>query len=212
MKSIIAAIYLLIGSSAIAQTVGPALPDIAFVEPQPIQMLQMAVPGTDIYADSSSTEVAASSIPFAPDPAIIAASAPLVAPGNPRSAEFKRFSANKVNRTLVATEFWARGLDAFSTHQKLTNSCMCYHEASRFFGLDMTPMLKTTVGAYSYSLGIATTYSFISAKLWDASKDHPRHARLLRTLSRALLIGDSSMEITADVHNLSIVDPGSRIN
>ena len=72
-------------------------------------------------------------------------------------------------------------------------------------------MFKSDVGAYSYSLGVAAAYSIIAAKLWNASKDHPRHARLLQRLSRSLLIGDSSMEVAADIHNLSLTYAGSAI-
>lgn len=59
------------------------------------------------------------------------------------------------------------------------------------------------MGAYTYSFGVATAYTFISARLWNESKGHPRHTRLLQRLSRGMLISDSSMEITADVHNLN---------
>ena len=76
----------------------------------------------------------------------------------------------------------------------------------------MTPVFKSELGAYSYSLGVATAYSFISAKVWNAGKTHPRHARVLQRLSRSLLIFDSSMEIAADIHNLRLVHNGPLIN
>lgn len=44
-------------------------------------------------------------------------------------------------------------------------------------------------------------------KIADASKDHLPRERLLQTLSRALLIGASFMEYTADAHNLSTHAP-----
>jgi hypothetical protein len=162
------------------------------------------------HASSTLTEIARNALPEAPSPAapmVSSANAFVQAPEN----EFKRFSANNTNRMLVATEFWARGLDALSTHQNLTNPCNCYHEASRFFGLDMAPVFKSSVGAYSYSLGIAATYSIVSARLWNASKNHPHQEKLLKRLSRGLLMADSAMEIAADIHNLSIMDPGPAI-
>jgi hypothetical protein len=211
VKSIVTAIFILIGCSAAAQTVKPALPDFVFIEPQPIQMEPMAVLDLNVYSESTPTIVAANALPYAPAAASAVLAESIESP-SPRAMEFKSFSTNKFNRMLVMTEFWGRGLDALSTHQNLTNGCACYREASRFFGLDMAPVFKSSIGAYSYSFGIAATYSLVSAKLWNASKNHPHHARLLRSLSRALLIGDSSMEVTADMHNLSIMDPGPSIN
>jgi hypothetical protein len=210
MKWTMYALLVLIGMSAGAQTVKPALPQVTYIEPQPIQAEPMLVLEFENYARSTPTEVAANALPEAPSPAASMVSSSN-APVQPSEREFKRFSASNTNRMLVATEFWARGLDALSTHQNLTNPCNCYHEASRFFGLDMTPVFKSSVGAYSYSLGIAATYSIVSATLWNASKNHPHHERLLRRLSRALLMGDSAMEIAADIHNLSIMDPGPAI-
>jgi len=75
----------------------------------------------------------------------------------------------------------------------------------------MTPVFKSKVGAYSYSLEVATAHSFISARLWDGGKTHPRHARLLQRISPSLLMFDSSMEIAADIHNLSLVKNGPSI-
>jgi hypothetical protein len=207
MKSIVTALFLLISSGAVAQTAKPALPEITVAEPQPTQVKPMTTSGSNDYSSSTMTVVAANLIPSAPLPAIsVALVRPVAAVSQRPSTEFKPFSSNKVNRTLVATEFWTRGLDAFSTHEDLNNLCNCYHESSRFLGLNMTPMVKTTLGAYSYSLGVAATYSIVSAKLWNASKNHPNHARLLRILSRALLVGDSSMEINADVRNFTITN------
>lgn len=206
MKSIVAVLFLLIGSGAVAQTVSPALPDTDFIESQPIRMEQMAVFGSDTNPEPPASVVAANSLVAAPSPVLTAAmTRPVAIVRSHPSSEFKTFSESKLNRTLVVTEFWSRGLDALSTHQELNSACKCYHETSHFLGLDMTPMLKNTVGAYSYSLGIAATYSFLSARLWNASKDHPRHARVLRTISRVLLMGDSSMETAADVRNFSIM-------
>lgn len=210
MKSIVAALFLLIGSGVSAQTVPSTLPDIGSIGRQPTQVEQMSVARIDMYSDSRTTDETTNSISSSPSPAISAALArPMIAATPPSSPKFKTFSTSLLNRTLVATEFWTRGLDAFSTHRDLNDPCNCYHEASRFLGMNMTPVFKNTAGAYSYSLGVAATYSFVSAKLWNASQNHPRHARLLRTLSRALLIGDSSMETTADVNNFTITDPGA---
>ena len=212
MKWTLFALLVLIGMSAAAQTVKPALPQVTYIEPQPIQAEPMQVLDFLHYAGSTPTEVAANALPEAPSPAASLVSSSSIAPVQPApEKEFKRFSASNTNRMLVATEFWARGLDALSTHQNLTNPCNCYHEASRFFGLDMTPVFKSTVGAYSYSLGIAATYSIVSATLWNASKNHPHHEKLLRRLSRGLLMADSAMEIGADIHNLGIMDPGPAI-
>ena len=102
----------------------------------------------------------------------------------------------------------ARGLDAMSTYQKLNDPCGCYREASRLFGLNMTPVFKSQGGAYAYSFGLAAAYSFISYELWNAGEHHPRRARLLRGLSRGLLIGDSSMELGTAVHNFSLTRSG----
>jgi hypothetical protein len=206
MKSIVAVLSVLIGCSAAAQTVKPATQDTPISQPELIQIEQITASGFDTYSSSTTTAVAANSIPDAPNPMPLSASIRAVSVLKSRSADFKTFRSDNYNRLLVATEFWTRGLDALSTHQKLNDPCRCYREASRLFGLDMTPVLKSEVGAYSYSLGIATAYSFISAKLWNAGKEHPRHARLLQRLSRALLIGDSSMEITADIHNFSLIN------
>lgn len=213
MKWIATALLLFMGSGAAAQNGKPTQPAIALIAPRAIRMEQRTVLASDIHADSAMTVVADISIPSAPSPAIAAAVArPIALESKRSSAEFKTFSANKENRALVAIEFLARGLDAMSTHHDLADSCKCYHEGSRFFGLDMTPVLKTTVGAYSYSFGIATAYSLIAKKSWNASKDHPRHGRLLRMLPRALLIGDSSMEIVADVRNFKITGSRPRIH
>jgi hypothetical protein len=205
MKLIVTALFLLISSCAVAQTAKSAPSEITAAEQQPAQVKSMTASGSNDYSSSTMTVEAANLIPSAPLPAIpLALVRPVAAVSQSPSTEFKPFSANNVNRTLVATEFWTRGLDAFTTHEDLNNRCGCYHEASRFLGLNMTPMVKTTAGAYSYSLGVAATYSIISAKLWNVSKNHPRHARLLRVLSRALLVGDSSMEVNADVRNFTI--------
>ncbi|MGH9607956.1 MAG: hypothetical protein ACRD3N_19890 [Terracidiphilus sp.] len=209
MKSIVTALFLLIGPAVVAQSVKPALPDIGLIQARAAQIEQMPAARTDTYSDSDATDVAVNSAFSSSSPAIgaaLARSMTFVKP--PSSLKFKTFSTSRLNRTLAATEFWTRGLDAFSTHRDLNNPCNCYHEGSRFLGMNMTPMLKTTAGAYSYSLGIAATYTFISSKLWNASRNHPRHARLLRTLSRTLLIGDSSMETAADIHNFSIKSSG----
>ena len=202
MKSIVALLSVLIGCSAAAQSVKPATPDAPVIEPQLIEMEQTSASGFENY--STSTAVATNSIPDAPNSMPLSASIRAASIMNSRPADFKTFRSDHFNRLLVATEFWARGLDALSTHKKLNDPCNCYHEASRFFGLDMTPVFKTEVGAYSYSFGVATAYSLISAKLWNSGKEHTRHTRLLRRLSRSLLIGDSSMEITTDTHNLSL--------
>ena len=214
MKSIVAVLTVLIGCSAAAQSVKPPTPptpDTHVIEPQLIEMEQITASGFEPYPNSPTTAVATNSIPDAPSPMPLAFSIRAASIPNSRSADFKPFRSDKFNRSLVATEFWSRGLDAASTHRKLNDPCGCYREASRFFGLDMTPVFKSEVGAYSYSLGVATAYSFISTKLWNESKRHPRHARLLQRLSRSLLIFDSSMEITADIHNLRLVKNGPSI-
>lgn len=209
MKSIVAASLLLISSGGSAQTIHSTLPDFGSIERQPAQVEQMAVAHAEMISDSRPTGETVNSIFSSSSPVISAAVArPMTSVKPPSSPKFKTFSTSPLNRTLVATEFWTRGLDAFSTHRDLSNSCNCYHEATRVFGLSMTPMFKTTIGVYSYSLGIAATYSFLSLKLWNASQNHPRHARLLRTLSRALLIGDSLTETAADVRNFTITDLG----
>lgn len=211
MKPIIVVLSVLIGCSAAAQSVKPAMPDTPVIEPQLIPMEQIAVFGFEPYSSSTTTAVATNSIPDAPIPMPLPASIRAASILNSRSSDFKTFRSDHFNRLLVANEFWARGLDALSTHRKLNDPCGCYREASQFFGLDMTPVFKTEVGAYSYSLGVATAYSFIAAKLWNAGKEHPRHARLLQRLSRSLLIGDSSMEITADIHNFGLMNHGPSI-
>jgi len=209
MRSIVAALSVLIVCSATAQSVKPAVPEIRVNEPEQIQLEQMAVPEIDIRSDSTIATVATNTIPDAPRPMPMAAAfIRATSTSSSRSAEFRKFQSDNFNRILVAAEFGARGIDALSTRNKLNNPCRCYREASRFFGLDMTPVFKSDMGAYSYSFGVATVYSIISAKLWNASKNHPRHAPLLRRLSRSLLIGDSSMEIVTDVHNFSLRHPG----
>ena len=92
-----------------------------------------------------------------------------------------------------------------TTRNKLNNPCGCYREASRLFGLDMTAVFKSDAGAYTYSFGVAAAYSILSAELWNAGKNHPRHGKVLQRLSRSLLIGDSSMEVATDVHNFRLV-------
>ena len=207
MKSTIVVLFLLISSVAVAQTAGGAPLGGTVAETQTMQTAP-AVAGSDDYSSSTAMAVAANTFPSAPMPPMsLAFVRPVAAPSQPGNRDFKPFSASKVNHLLVATEFWTRGLDAFSTHRDLNDPCGCYHEGSHFLGLNLTPMMKTTVGAYSYSLGIAAMYSMLSAKLWDAGKDHPRHARLLRAISRTLLVGDSSMEMTVDVRNFTIPKP-----
>jgi len=76
----------------------------------------------------------------------------------PPIADRKSFRSDRLNRVLVANEFWTRSLDAFSTVRKLNDPCRCFREASRFFGMDMTPVFKTQVSCYSYFLGIAAAY------------------------------------------------------
>lgn len=205
VKSIVAVLSLLVGCSAAAQSVKPAMPDAAVIEPELIPMEKINVSGFETYTASRTTAVAASLIPDSPHPMPVPASIQAARIPNSRSAEFKTFRSSKFNRSMVVTEFWARGLDAASTYNKLNDPCGCYHEASRFFGLDMAPVFKSEAGAYAYSLGVAAAYSFASAKLWNAGKQHPRHARLLQRLSRSLLIVDSSMEIAVDIHNLNLM-------
>lgn len=191
-----------------AQTVTPASSKIDFIGPQPAQTEQTTVARTDTDSDSTTADVTASPV-FSSSTAAV--SAPLIRSISsvkpPSYAKSRPFLTSRLNRTLIATEFSTRGLDAYSTHRGLNNPCNCYHEESHIFGLNLGPMLKTNAGAYSYSLGVATIYSFVSAKLWNASQNHPRHARLLRALSRDLLIGDSSMEGAVDVSNFSAMAP-----
>lgn len=208
MRSIVTtALFLLIGSGAVAQSAQPALPEIGFVELQPSPMQPMAAARSTMYSESADAGGAADLLPSAPMPAMAAAVTSSVVVTPRPSTGFKKFSTNKVNRGLLVTEFWARGLDAYSTRKDLSNPCGCFHETSRFMGMNMAPVFKTGPGAYSYSLGIGAAYSLLSAKLWDESRVHPHHARLLRTMSRALLVGDSSMEINADAHNFSLAKP-----
>lgn len=205
MKSMVATLFLLISAGVLAQNARPTSPTIDFAEAQRIPMEQLVGGGLDIDSDSNTLIVANNSPGVAPSPAMaLVVANPNIPVTSRPSPDFHPFFSQRLNRMLVATEFWARGLDAYSTHRDLNDPCKCFHEGSRFLGLNMTPMFKTTAGAYSYSLGLATAYSFLSARLWNASKDHPRHARLLRTLSRVLPIGDSSMEVNADVHNLDL--------
>lgn len=206
MRSMVAALSVLFSCSAAAQSVKPAVPAIPPVEPNQIQIEPMTISQVEPYSDSTTATIATNLTPDAPKTRPTVASTRLANLPNTPSPNFKPFQSINFNRGLVAAEFWARGLDAVSTRNKLKNPCNCYREASRFFGLDMTMMFKSDVRAYSYSLGVAATYSILSAKLWNASKDRPRHARLLQRLSRSLLIGDTSMEITADIHNLSLTN------
>lgn len=206
MKLVVAAGLILMGcSAAAAQSARPAAPEMSFVDPDPIQLegktpLLVDVSSDDVSSDSATGVIAANSIPDAPKPVPIAATIRVIS--SRHSNDFKSFGADRFNRMLVAEEFLARGLDAMTTYNRLNDPCRCYQEASRFFGLDMTPIFKNPAGAYSYSFGVATAYSFLSARLWNAGKDHPRRAWLLQRLSRVLLIGDSSMEFLVDVHNV----------
>jgi len=211
MKSIVVVLCVLIGCNAAAQSAMPTARETPNIKPQMIQIEQVTVSGFDTDSDFTTTAVATTSIADAPNPVPLPASVRAASIQNSRSSDFKSFRSSKFNRSLVATEYWVRGLDALSTYNKLNDPCRCYHEASRFFGLDMTPVFKSEIGAFSYSLGVATAYSLISAKLWNAGKRHPRHARLLQRFSRSLLIGDSSIEITADIHNLGLRHHGPSI-
>jgi hypothetical protein len=205
MKSIIVAFSVLFGCSTAAQTVRPGTPDTPVFAPQLIQTEEITDFELVIYSDSITSAVETSSIPNAPKPTLPASirGASIL---NFHSAGFKTFRSDRFNRLLVVTEFWSRGLDALSTYNALNNPSWCYREASRFFGMDMTPVFKNPVGACSYSLGVATAYSFVSTKFWNAGKNHPRHAEFLRRLSRSLLLGDSSMETITDIHNLSLMN------
>lgn len=209
MKSFLAAIVFVGIGSGVAQEVKPAAPNVAFLEPQMIQAKEVQAYGFESDPGPITSTVMSSSIPDVPKTMATAAALIRASGGSTtRPADFKRFRSDNFNRVLVANEFWARGLDAFSTVAKLNNPCRCYNEASRFFGVDMTPVFKSEAGAYSYSFGVATAYSFLSTKLWNASKNHSGHARFLRGLSRSLLIGDSSMEMAIGFHNLSLGQPG----
>ena len=206
MKAIVTSLLLLISSGAVAQTAKPALPQTALGESQSAQVNStVAVSSSQDYSSSRAAIVATNIIPSAPMPAIASSMVrPIPTLNQKPSPDFKPFSSSKVNRALIATEFWTRGLDAYTTHRDLNDPCGCYHESSHFMGMNMTPMLKSGVGAYSYSLGVAAAYWYVSNKVWNATKNHPRHARLLHFLSRGLLVGDSAMEMTADVGNLTI--------
>lgn len=204
MNLIVAALPFFIGCSALAQDLDATLQVKAGIEAERIQLEQVIVPALTMGSHSISGARAAISIPEGPTPIPMAATLGAVAAPNSRKSEFRGLVSDRINRVLIATEFGARGLDAFSTHSMLNNPCRCYRESSHFFGLNIGPVFESATGAFSYSFAVATACSLISAKLWNRSKEHPRHARLLRRLSRALLIGDSTMEITADFRNLDI--------
>ncbi len=205
MKFMIAALSVLMGCSAGAQGTTGRSAYAPMVELQAIQVEQIRVFGTWPYFDADpaagalSDPVAAKTMPSGAS-GITASSLGL------RPVEFKKFQKDNVNRALVATEFWARGLDALSTYNKLKSPCRCYREASSFLGFDMAPVFKNQAGAYAYSFGVAAAYSVLSAQLWNASKNHPRHARFLQRLSRFLLVADSSLEIATDIHNLHLTN------
>ena len=207
MKLITASVLFLVGCPGFAQSSQASFWETALIDQEPIQMEQVSVPAFDVPQDSETSAVAVNTIPEAPRPSPITASILASAVSMPRTKKFQTFRSDRFNRTLLVNEFLARGLDAWSTYRKLNNLCGCYREGSHFFNMSMTPVFETGVGAYSYSLGIATAYSLISARLWNASKDHPRHARVLQRMSRALLITDSSMEYTAVIRNLTIAKP-----
>jgi hypothetical protein len=206
MKLIIAALSVLICCRAAAQSLAPGVPDAPAIELQHIETEQIEVTETGAVVDLTSTQVGGYSVVVAPPPVRFAFTSATARAPKPRPREFRKFRSDSFNRVLVATEFWARGLDALSTYDKLDNPCICYREASRFFGLDMTPVFKSRAGAYSYSFGIAAAYSLLAAHLWNAGRDHPHHARLLQRMSRLLLIGDSSMEIAAGMHNILLTN------
>jgi len=106
----------------------------------------------------------------------------------------EQFFANKLNRSLVATEIGSRIFDALSTHQMLTDPCHCIREKGSFYGLfPMRQIASSEVGFYAYSLSYATAQIEISRLLWNRSQ-RSRHAKLYRFASRAVLVVDATNE------------------
>jgi hypothetical protein len=178
------ALVLSMSISTVAQTVKQALPD---------------EPSTTLNVQNNSL---AAVLPFSSS-----LERPMIAPSPPppvRELRPPRFTASKLNRGLIATEFSARFMDGLTTRIELTGPCRCHKESSEFFGLSMQPVMNTTPGAMAYSLGVAAAYTFAANWAWRQGYKHPRHLRLWHAASRLLLVGDSTMEIYAVSNNLTL--------
>lgn len=110
------------------------------------------------------------------------------------------FLASKVNRALVITEFSVRLTDAYTSHRNLNDPCHCFTETSSLFGENLTPVFKSSVGAYSFSVGVATGVTLISWWLW---KRH-RHPKVFHGIARLGLMEDSAFDADADVNNIHL--------
>lgn len=176
------ALVLSMSISAVAQTVKQALPD---------------APSTTLNVQNSSL---AAVLPFSSS-----LEGSMIAPAPPPPVPERRaprFTASKLNRGLVVTEFSARFMDGLTTRIDLTDPCRCHKESSEFFGLPLQPVMSTTPGAMAYSLGVAAAYTFAANWAWRQGYKHPRHLRLWHAASRLMLVGDSTMEVFAVSNNL----------
>lgn len=139
MKSIVAGLVFIIGCTAASQSLRPPMPDLTN-EPEPIELNQVTVAAFNPDLHSATGDGTTDSLPDALKSMPIATSIRAIGSSTSRGGELKSFRSHRFNRMLIATEFFARGLDALSTHNKLNDPCGCYREASHFFGLNMSPV------------------------------------------------------------------------
>ena len=122
-------------------------------------------------------------------------------PGAPHAESFWK---NKVNRTLVATEFSTRMLDAYTSHYNATSSCHCTVEVGTIFGIwSMKPIVKNEAADYSFFVGVAAGTSELSSWLWNA-RPH-RHPKFMHAVSRLVLAADSGVEGVVSARNCTLM-------
>jgi hypothetical protein len=115
------------------------------------------------------------------------------------------FLHSRINRILVASEFTSRFLDAVSTRQFENDPCHCIYERGHFYGtFSLAPVMASGVGAYSYSIAMASAFTFGSRALWNHG-EHSRHRTIYHLAARAVLAFDLHSELEDPINNWRLI-------
>lgn len=114
------------------------------------------------------------------------------------------YTANTLNRSLVAADFAGHLTDAISTHQFEVDPCHCIVEKGTFYGtFSLAPVSRSTPALLGYSLGLSAANVMVSRKLWQMSQK--RHSKALRLASRAVLMYDIGVEGRVSINNWRLI-------
>lgn len=130
-------------------------------------------------------------------------------PALPNAPQPNGFFANHINTGLSIGEGITRLLDAISSREAVT--CHCEDgknllEGGHLFGASLAPITAHNWSIYSYSIGFATANILVSRELWNVSERHRHHGKVLRFVSRGMLITDIVVDGTyGPVNNWELI-------